>query len=313
MGTGLFLFLVIVAIIILAVIVFCIIKVTSDSLNDTTVVIEIGDICSDTLNCPLGLECDSGRCRIPLNGPCLLFPNLCVTGSTCVNGRCISLLQEENEINFPIIDSQYSNTKNSKFESIYIDNKLIFQGNINDASTSSEKLIENGIWIVHENKISYIDDRGKLHFYIIEDTILSCEAFDDICFILTENSELYLASFKDKIIVEKLEFPSSYEGEIINDGLPINLGKNIQNKLIIVMTNGIWIIDTFNKWTWITTNNSNITYLTFISKKKLSIYNDMTYSYNSITGNWNEQSYPKIESTKVINSEYWFKSILGLK
>jgi len=310
MGPVLFIILVIIAIIILGVIIFCILKITNDSINNTSLVIEIGDFCSDTLNCPLGLECDDGRCRIPKGGPCLLFPNLCVNGTTCINGRCTNLLESE-EINFPIIDT-VNNDINSKFNSIYIDNKLIYQGNFIDASTTSEKLIENGIWIVNNNKISYITNKGKLHSYNLNKQIISCEAFDDICFILCDDCELYLANFNSQINVENLEFPTIYENEIIDDGEIINLGRSVQNKIMIIMTNGIWMINSFNHWSWIELDNSNITYLSFISNKKLTMYNDGKYSYGTISGKWENKNYPKIEKGKVVNSEYWYKSILGL-
>jgi hypothetical protein len=50
----------------------------------------LGKACTITSECASGFICDNGSCKIPIGGSCIETPNACVTGSSCVNGVCIS-------------------------------------------------------------------------------------------------------------------------------------------------------------------------------------------------------------------------------
>lgn len=50
----------------------------------------IGKPCTVTNECSSGFICDNGKCKIPIGGACTDNPSSCVTGSSCVNGVCIS-------------------------------------------------------------------------------------------------------------------------------------------------------------------------------------------------------------------------------
>jgi hypothetical protein len=331
MGTGLFIILIIIAIIILFVIIIIIFKVSSDALN-SQISIEIGDFCNATSNCPLGLQCDSGRCRIPTGGSCVLFPNLCANGNVCFKGRCIPSLTGNivsSNINLPIIDKSISRNNNSTFKSIRLINDsndntniLVFQGAINSASTSatsSDLALSTGIWIAgpdknNTDKIMYINDNGKIYSYPLNKEILDCKSFENVCFILCADSTLYLASFNDiNIQVEQITFPTNDDS--VNSS-PISLGRSMVNTLMITMTDGIWIADLNGMWSWIPIDNSNVLHTTFINNKRLTVYSNNSYTYGSIAGNWSSNAWPYISNdnnAQPKSQNFWISDILALE
>ncbi len=338
MGTGLFIFLIIIAIIILVGIVVVLWRMSTNAL-EKRISIELGDFCSTTSNCPFGLQCEQGKCLIPSGGSCVLFPDRCVSGNTCYKGRCVPLLTTtdedlytkfinntgQNEINIIPISDFENDSIISPFTSINIINQSnneisssIYQGHILDTSTNMDVIKEipnNGIWLITTTgKLSYIDSNSKIHsINFNDDILLSCLVLDNVCYVLCKNNILYAAAFNEKIIYEKLNFPTTFNDNDIDAGECINLGKSSSSTLMIIMSNGIWMSNKHYNWSWIPHDNSNTVYMSFINGKKLIMYSDNTYKYGKSSGTWDKLNYPHINSNNEIEMvNYWSKGILAL-
>lgn len=320
MNPGLFIFLAVVAIIILICIILIIWQLTRHAINDNTVTID--KTCSATYDCPVGLECEDSRCVIPNNGSCSLFPDRCADGHVCYKGRCVpDLIESSNSeiylndevvvTNFEIIDPNYSVNIVSPFTIVnYTDNKnnvLKFQGNIVDATHDGV----SGLWVVTisgDNRITYIYE-NKMYSRVMNTTILSCLSFDDVCFILCENNVLFIAKFENSNIeLQQLEFPSTYNNQTIDSGKGISLGRSIVNTLMIVMTNGIWMYNQNGLVSWIVVDNSNTLYTSFVYGKNLTLYSNNTFKYGTYTDQWNKNNFPHItKDGKIEMVNYWTK------
>ena len=292
--------------------------------------------------CAEGRSCFKGSCSLLTNAPNIIGPNgkslppLIRKLPITFNGdNKDSSIPDENDESVP--DDIIYNVSPPFSKITFNDGKTtIFEGHIVDASSSEtilSQVLNTGVWVITTNSINEQNfETGSIKFINNHEVLsvdinyqpLSCLSLEkNKCYVLCKDSQnvpvlllinLITLPKQLNISVTKLEFPTIYNNILIDSGDCISLGQTSFNTAMIIMVNGIWMLDTNSNWVWRSMNNNDVLYISFVLGQRLTINYD-TFSYFNYSGKWNSpNNFPKIMPNRNIDYvNYWSKGLLELR
>lgn len=298
---------------------------------------KLNESCAMTSDCHQGLTCDQSLCLIPITGSCVNREDLCSQGGVCSKGMCIievepslsvkSQLETETPVahvnKTPVIEEELDP---AAFHSLRLENGtlIVEKKNILDASIGTEKDLIF-VWYATFSKINkntsinVVHNKNTISSIIPNEvTVVSCQAFGRICYILVRGLnqqyaiQKYVLTLEGKINVEYPQLPPYPDVAKC-----VNLGVSDKNVIMIVTEESIISFNTASlntstsSWYINKRNNSNILYMNHINGMLFSISQENWY-YGSISGFREENTYPVVGSNGVVNKPYWAKKGLRL-